>query len=92
MKEDDIKKDKEKEDSDNILYTKPFKIKHYKGKYMQIYNDEIYYLLDPHKYEISMLMGMLDIVKLNKLEGEFKKYNDGIEKEDFVRYFVYLNT
>jgi len=30
-------------------------------------------------------MGMLDISKLNKLEGEFNNYKDGIVKEEFVR-------
>ena len=47
---DDDSKNKDDECDYNI---NPLKIKHYKGKYMQIYNQELYYLLDPNKYEIS---------------------------------------
>ena len=39
-------------------------------------------------------MGMLDISKLNKLEGEFKLYKeklnkDGIDKQDFIEYIFF---
>jgi len=38
------------------------------------------YYLDPTKYDVSSLMMLLDKIKLNKLEKEFKNHDNQLEK------------
>ena len=71
-----------------------------KGKYLKIQKGEKIYYLDRTKYDISSyilynnfvirLMMLLDITKLNKLEKEFEKYDNGIAKEKFIEYISFL--
>ena len=73
--------DKRSQDSD---YEPPIKIVPYKNVYLQIFKNNCYYLLDRHKYDINIIMMLLDLNKINKLADFYKDYPDGIEKVLFI--------
>lgn len=59
-----------------------------KSKYMKIKKGLKYYYLDPTKYDVSSLMMLLDKIKLNKLEKEFKNHEEGLEKSNFINIML----
>ena len=73
--------DKRSYDSD---YEAPITIETYKNAYLKIFKNNCYYLLDRHKYDINIIMMLLDLNKINKLADFYKDYPDGIEKSLFI--------
>ena len=57
----------------------------FKDKYLQIFKDNHYYLLDKYKYTQNHIMMLLDLKKINTLGDQFRKYPHGVEKTDFIR-------
>ena len=73
--------EEEENKKDEKIYIVPFK-----KVFLKIYKGEIYYLLDRLKYDVSTMMTMLDLNKINKLADFYKDYPDGIEKVKFIEF------
>ena len=61
-------------------------------KYLKITRNGNNYYLDPKRYDISTLMMLLDISKLNTLENEFSKNkedgDDGLKRNVFIQLMM----
>ncbi len=65
-----------------------FSIQTVSSKYMKINKNGKIYYLDHTKYDVSSIMMLLDKIKLNKLEKEFKDHEDGLEKLTFINIML----
>ena len=79
------KKEKEEEENraspeDNKIVIVPFK-----NVFLKIFKGDHYYILDRYRYDISTIMMLLDLNKINKLHDFYKDYPDGIERGLFVK-------
>ena len=77
-------KDKDKEDKK----LEEIQIISTNSKYMKIKKGLKNYYLDPTKYDVSSLMMLLDKIKLNKLEKEFKNHDNQLEKTQFIEILL----
>ena len=68
-----------KRDSNKIVIV-PFK-----EVFLKIYKGNHYYILDRYRYDISTIMMLLDLNKINKLHDFYSDYPDGIERSLFVK-------
>ena len=66
-------------DNDKIVIV-PFK-----DVFLKIFKGNHYYILDRYRYDISTIMMLLDLNKINKLHDFYKDYPDGIERSLFVK-------
>ena len=57
----------------------------FKDVFLKIYKGNHYYILDRYRYDISTIMMLLDLNKINKLHDFYKDYPDGIERSLFVK-------
>jgi len=71
----------QKKDSDNNkIVIVPFK-----DVFLKIFKGNHYYILDRYRYDISTIMMLLDLDKINKLHDFYSDYPDGIERSLFVK-------
>ena len=61
------------------------KILPYPKNKMKIVRNEQYFILDPNRYNINSLMMLIDLKKINKIEEEFEKYPDGLDRLTFIK-------
>ena len=57
----------------------------FKDVFLKIYKGNHYYILDRYRYDISTIMMLLDLNKINKLHDFYSDYPDGIERSLFVK-------
>ena len=74
--ETDDEKPKINEDIKIIPYTK---------NRMKIVRGNRFFILDPNRYDINNLMMLIDLKKINKIEEEFEKYPDGLDRLTFIK-------
>ena len=69
----------------NTISSSEIKIKEFQNHFLQIFKGDSYYLLDRNKYDITSIMMRIDLKKLNILGEKFRKYENGVEKIEFIR-------
>ena len=69
-----------REDDNNKIRIVPFK-----DVFLKIFKGNKYYILDRYRYDISTIMMLLDLNKINKLHDFYSDYPDGIERSLFVK-------
>ena len=69
----------------NPISSSEIKIKEFQNHFLQIFKGDSYYLLDRNKYDITSIMMRIDLKKLNILGEKFRKYENGVEKIEFIR-------
>ena len=69
-----------KEYDSNKIVIVPFK-----DVFLKIFKGNKYYILDRYRYDISTIMMLLDLNKINKLHDFYSDYPDGIERSLFVK-------
>ena len=57
----------------------------FKDVFLKIFKGNHYYILDRYRYDISTIMMLLDLNKINKLHDFYSDYPDGIERSLFVK-------
>ena len=72
--------DKSPKIEDNKIVIVPFK-----NVFLKIFKGNHYYILDRYRYDISTIMMLLDLNKINKLHDFYSSYPDGIERSLFVK-------
>ena len=77
--EEEEKSQNTRGDNDKIVIV-PFK-----DVFLKIFKGNHYYILDRYRYDISTIMMLLDLNKINKLHDFYKDYPDGIERSLFVK-------
>ena len=60
------------------------KILPYPKNKMKIIKGNQYFILDPNLYDINSLMMLIDLKKINKIEDEFEKFPDGLDRNTFI--------
>ena len=71
------------------------KILPYPKNKMKIIKGNQYFILDPNLYDINSLMMLIDLKKINKIEDEFEKFPDGLDRITFIKLIkkeININT
>ena len=84
MSEDDDSSSKNLSKKKENIEDEKVTIVPYKAKILKIFKGNSYYLLDRYRYDINVIMMLLDLNKINKLADFYKNYPDGIEKVLFI--------
>ena len=77
--EEELRLQKPNSDNNKIVIV-PFK-----DVFLKIFKGNHYYILDRYRYDISTIMMLLDLNKINKLHDFYSDYPDGIERSLFVK-------
>jgi len=72
-------------DDENKKVDENIKILPYTKNRMKIVRGNRYFILDPNRYDINNLMMLIDLKKINKIEEEFEKYPDGLDRLTFIK-------
>ena len=72
-------------DDENNKIEENIKILPYTKNRMKIVRENRYFILDPNRYDINNLMMLIDLKKINKIEEEFEKYPDGLDRLTFIK-------